>query len=181
MARKDGIYDRATYPLGDKVFGTPTGRLEFYTESLYPYGDQVPTYKRGDENPENKYAEKYPLTFIQYHDRRQVHTQHADTPLLNLLESEPHLHVNPADAEARGIKQDDMVRLFNDRGTVTVKAFVTPGVIKGTVALSQGWEPKDFADGHYQFLTQYEKNPTEEFISMTNAAFYDVRAEVEKA
>lgn len=27
LARADGIYDRATYPLGDKVFATPTGRL----------------------------------------------------------------------------------------------------------------------------------------------------------
>ena len=65
LARKDGIYDRATYPLGDKVFATPTGRLEFYTEMLYEFGAQVPTYLRGETNPENQFADKYPLTFIQ--------------------------------------------------------------------------------------------------------------------
>ena len=181
VARKDGIFGKATYPLGDKVFATPTGRLEFYTEVLVPYGAKVPTYLRGDDNPENKYADKYPLNFIQYHDRRQVHTQHSGSELLNLLESEPHLYMNPEDAEARGIARDDMVRLFNDRGSCTLKAFVTPGIVKGTVAIPQGWEPKDFAEGHYQFLTHYEKNAVEEVLSMTNAAFYDVRAEVEKA
>lgn len=38
----------------------------------------------------------------------------------------------------------------------------------------------DFAEGHYQYLTHYVKNPVEEAISMTNAAFYDVRAETKR-
>ena len=181
VARKDGVWGVPTYPLGDKVFNTRTGRLEFYTESLVPFDDQVPTYRRDAENPENRLADKYPLIFTQHHDRRRVHTQHSGIELLDIMESEPTLYINVEDAEARGIKQGDMVRLFNDRGSVTLKAFVTPGIIKGAVTMPQGWEPKDFVDGHYQFLTTYDKNPTEEFISMTNAAFYDVRAEVEKA
>lgn len=68
-----------------------------------------------------------------------------------------------------------------DRGFFKCKAAVTPGIRKGVIALAQGWEPKDFAEGHYQYLTHYVKNPVEEAISMTNAAFYDVRAEIEKA
>lgn len=181
LARKDGIYDRATYPLGDKVFATPTGRLEFYTEMLYEFGAQVPTYLRGETNPENQFADKYPLMFIQYHDRARVHTQHSEVKLLETLEAEPHVQINPEDADARGIAHNDMVRVFNDRGFFKCKAAVTPGIRKGVIALAQGWEPKDFAEGHYQYLTHYVKNPVEEAISMTNAAFYDVRAEIEKA
>lgn len=181
LARKDGIYDRATYPLGDKVFATPTGRLEFYTEMLYEYGAHVPTYLRGEDNPENKFADKYPLTFIQFHDRARVHTQHSHTKLLEVLETEPHIQMHPDDAAARGITHGDMVRVFNDRGTFTCKVMVTPGIVQGVIAMGQGWEPRDFVEGHYQYLTHYEKNPVEEAISMTNAAFYDVRAEVEKA
>lgn len=181
LARKDGIYDRATYPLGDKVFATPTGRLEFYTEMLYEFGAHVPTYLRGDDNPENKFADKYPLTFMQFHDRARVHTQHSHVKLLEVLESEPHIQIHPDDAADRGIAHGDVVRVFNDRGFFKCKAFVTPGIVKGVIAMGQGWEPRDFIEGHYQYLTHYEKNPVEEAISMTNAAFYDVRAEVEKA
>ncbi len=181
LARADGIYDRATYPLGDKVFATPTGRLEFYTELLYPFGAHVPTYLRGEDNPENQFADKYPLMFIQYHDRARVHTQHAKVKLLEVLETEPHLHINPDDAAARSIAHGDVVHVFNDRGSFKCKAFVTPGIVKGAVAMGQGWEPRDFIEGHYQYLTHYVKNPVEEAISMTNAAFYDVRVEIERA
>ena len=180
-ARPDGIFDRATYPLGNKKFSTATGRLEFYTETLIPFGAKVPTYLRGSDNPEDKYAEECPLWFIQYHDRRLVHTQHTGIPMLNTIEAEPHLYMNPADAEERGIVHGDTVRVFNSRGECTVKAFVTDGIIAGTTAMSQGWTPEDFIDGHYQYLTHYEKNAAEEAISMTNAAFYDVRVQVEKA
>ena len=58
---------------------------------------------------------------------------------------------------------------------------MTDGIMPGTTAMSQGWTPDDFIEGHYQFLTHYRKNEVEEAISMTNAAFYDVRVEVEKA
>lgn len=180
-ARADGIYDRPTYPLGDKKFSTATGRFEFYTETLIPFGGQVPTYLRGEDNPKNEFADQYPLNFIQYHDRRQVHSQHSGIKSLDVLEAEPHLYINQDDAAARGIAHDDVVRVFNNRGECKVKAFVTPGIIAGTTAMSQGWSPDDFIEGHYQFLTHYVKNPAEEAISMTNAAFYDVRVEVEKA
>ncbi len=180
FARPDGIFGKATYPLGNKVFGTASGRLQFYTDSLMPYASQVPTYLRGSDNPEQGNP-NYPLNFIQYHDRRFVHTQHTGIPMLKTVEAEPHLYINPIDAEARSIAHEDVVLIFNDRGRCKAKAFVTDGIIPGTTAMSQGWGPEDFIEGHYQFLTHYRKNEVEEAISMTNAAFYDVCVEVERA
>ncbi|WP_304426977.1 molybdopterin-dependent oxidoreductase [uncultured Adlercreutzia sp.] len=181
IARPDGVFDRATYPLGTKKFNTATGRLEFYTDSLVKYHSQVPTYLRGSDNPERDNLDKYPLSFIQYHDRRLVHTQHTGIEMLKEIEAEPHLYMNPADAEARGIAHDDVVLIYNDRGSCKAKAFVTDGIIEGATAMSQGWSPDDFIEGHYQCLTHFRKNEVEEAISMTNAAFYDVCVQVEKA
>lgn len=180
-ARADGIYDRSTYPFGDKHFSTATGRLEFYNDSLVPYGEKVPTYKRGDDNPEDAFKGTYPLMFIQYHDRRLVHTQHTGIDVLNTVQAEPELYMNTTDAEARGIATGDTAHIFNDRGSCKAKVVVTDSIVAGTTAMSQGWTPDDFIEGHYQTLTHYAKNPVEEFISQTNAAFYDVRVEVEKA
>ncbi len=55
-------------------------------------------------------AERYPLVFIQYHDRLNVHTQHMLIPALANMQSEPLLQMNPVDAEARGLKHGDIVR-----------------------------------------------------------------------
>ena len=180
-ARKDGIFDRATYPFADKHFGTATGRLEFYNDTLVELGEKVPTYKRGDDNPEDAFSGAYPLMFIQYHDRRLVHTQHTGIDMLNTVQAEPELYMNTADAAARSIVDGDVAHIYNDRGSCKAKVVTTDGIVAGTTAMAQGWAPEDFIEGHYQLLTHYAKNPVEEFISQTNSAFYDVRVEVEKA
>ena len=181
VAREDGIYDRATYPFGDKHFGTATGRLEFYNDTLVEQGEKVPTYKRGDDNPEDAFKDTYPLMFIQYHERRLVHTQHTGIDVLNTVQAEPELYMNTSDAQERGIATGDVAHIFNDRGECKAKVIVTNGIVAGVTAISQGWTPDDFIEGHYQCLTHYVKNPVEEFISQTNSAFYDVRVQVEKA
>jgi anaerobic selenocysteine-containing dehydrogenase len=43
------------------------------------------------------------------------------------------IRVNTSDAAARGIKQNDLVRVFNDRGAVICAAQVTERVPPGTV------------------------------------------------
>ena len=53
--------------------------------------------------------------------------------------------IHPEDANARGIANGDIVRLFNKRGQVLAGAVVTDGIIKGTVALHEGawYDPLD--------------------------------------
>jgi len=70
--------------------------------------------------------------------------------------------------------------VFNDRGSCTLKAFVTEGIVPGAIALANGWQPENYIDGHHQTLTQLTINPVEEYISATNTAYGDVLVEVEK-
>ena len=52
--------------------------------------------------------------------------------------------MNPIDAEPRGIKNGDMIRIFNDRGEVHIEAKVTPRMMPGVVALGEGaWYDPD--------------------------------------
>ncbi|MCS5880925.1 hypothetical protein LNP17_14805 [Klebsiella variicola subsp. variicola] len=46
--------------------------------------------------------------------------------------------LNPLDAEKRGIKNGDMVRVFNQRGEVRLPAKVTPRIMPGVSAMGQG-------------------------------------------
>lgn len=180
FGRDDGIYE-PTYPFGDKVFATATGRLEFYTDSLVPFGEQVPTCQRVENNPESAFKEQYPLEFIQYHNRTSVHTQGILPEAMRAIETEPYLFMHTQDAQARGIAHEDVVRVFNDRGQMKLKAFVTEGIIPGVTATPHGWTPEHFVEGHYQLLTNYTKNEAEEFLSNTSSPFNENRVQVEKA
>ncbi|HAM16519.1 MAG TPA: dehydrogenase, partial [Eggerthellaceae bacterium] len=48
------------------------------------------------------------------------------------------LWINPADAEARGIKDGDIVKLFNDRGIILTGARISERVIPGAVVINKG-------------------------------------------
>ena len=52
--------------------------------------------------------------------------------------------INPVDAQERGIEQGDTVHVKNQFGTIELLAKVTPRVVPGTVAVSQGaWHTAD--------------------------------------
>ena len=46
--------------------------------------------------------------------------------------------VNVADAKARGIKDNDLVRIYNDMGESIVRAYVTSRISPGVVLLRHG-------------------------------------------
>ena len=48
------------------------------------------------------------------------------------------LWMNPADAEKRGIKNGDIVKVFNDRGAVLCGAYVTQRIIPSAVQTEHG-------------------------------------------
>lgn len=46
--------------------------------------------------------------------------------------------INPLDAGKRGIKNGDLVRVFNPRGELHIPAKVTPRIMPGVAAMGQG-------------------------------------------
>lgn len=178
--RPDGIYEPGIV-FADGVFPTPSGRFQLYNDELVAFEEEVPSYKPMLEDPKGPLGESYPLVFLQYHDRLNVHTQHVLVNALKVIQTEPLLEMNPVDAEQRGIADGDIVSIYNDRGSCKMKVFLTEGIVPGTVATQSGWTPDYTIEGNYQELTHLTLNPTEEFISQTCTAFYDVLVEVEKA
>jgi anaerobic selenocysteine-containing dehydrogenase len=57
------------------------------------------------------------------------------------------LHINPADAAARGIAQSDAVRVFNALGELHCPANLTDDIRPGTVAFSKGVWRKNTYNG----------------------------------
>jgi anaerobic dimethyl sulfoxide reductase subunit A len=133
---KDQIDDPDTHK-----FGTPTGKIEIYSEQIAsaedPLCPPIPKYIDGWEGPGHELSEKYPLQLITTHTRRRAHSQLENVPWL--LELEEHAIVmHTSDADARGIKDGDQVLVFNDRGKIKIKAKVTERVMPGVVDLGEG-------------------------------------------
>ena len=163
----------------DYKFDTPTGRVEFYVERLLPYAHALPEYEPPAEaDPDGKLIEKYPLVCLTEHSRYRVHSTFVNTPWLRELDQEPYAIVHPDTARQRDIQEGDLVRLFNDRGFVILRAHINQAVPDSAVYLSQGWQSGDYRAGHAQTLTHLIANAENAYGA--NSSFSDVLVEMIK-
>ncbi len=150
IAGKDFRDDPEANPLN-----TPSGKIEIYSDRLAamaekwyfdafrdaqvgdvitPLPEYVPTWEGPEDAKEN---EKYPLQIIGHHYKQRTHSSYGNVDWMQ--EAHPQsLWINPADAAERGIENDDLVYAYNDRGTVLIKAKVTPRIAPGVLSLPQG-------------------------------------------
>lgn len=179
--------DQKPYVYGaDGTYGTPTKRLQFYQEKIpldTDYGqkldfmkERLPYWEPPIEGYSgNPLAEKYPLVFTSERSKFKVHTQYTKVPWFFELEDEPYVMVNPADCEERGIADHDYIRLFNDRGTCTLRARYNDGIRPGMAVIDHGWDQDQFVDGFYCDLIGYNVTPV-----VANSYYFDALIQMEK-
>jgi len=142
IAFQKQIEDPANNP-----FPTPSGKIEIYSQRLADMNDPevppVPKYIETWESRNDPLAKKYPLQLITTHFKRRAHTQFETLPWLRELQTQA-VQINPVDAETRGIRDGDEVRVFNDRGEMIIRAKVTERIMPGVVDIWQGaWYDPD--------------------------------------
>ena len=86
------------------------------------------------------------------------------------------LTIHPDDAHARAIGEGDTVRVYNDLGTVTCHAAVSPAVRPGTVALPKGLWSRHTLNGS----TANALAPDTLSDIGAGACFNDARVQVER-
>jgi trimethylamine-N-oxide reductase (cytochrome c) len=151
------------YPLpadyvGDwgKGLQTPSGKFEFVAQTLKniddnlrpPLNKYIPTYEDPKRNPD---LADFPLQLLSPHTRYPFHIMGDDrgSAIRDIAEHRLRVDgheylravISSEDAKARGIKQDDLVRLWNHRGSVVCAAYVTnrlrPGVVSASTASAE--------------------------------------------
>ncbi|HEX8788651.1 MAG TPA: molybdopterin oxidoreductase family protein [Telluria sp.] len=167
-------------PFAEGGFPTPSGKCEFYSASMLadgldPLPAYIPNYESVASAPE--LAAKYPLAMISPPARNFLNSTFVNVQSLRATEGEPHLDIHPLDAASRGIVDQEMVRIFNDRGSFVARARVTAKARAGLVVGLSIWWKKLASDGKNanevtsQRLTDMGRAPT----------FYDTLVQVEKA
>lgn len=127
---------------------TPSGKIEIYSEALANLakerpvleGDKIcaiPEYVPSVEGFERSRSGDYPLQMTGFHVKGHVHSTY--TSVAHLQEAAPDMiWMNDLDAAKRGIKNGDLVEVFNARGRLQIPAKVTARIIPGTVAMPEG-------------------------------------------
>ena len=167
-------------PFAEGGFPTPSGKCEFYSETAKKMGlDPLPTYIPPRENVDSNpgLAKRYPLAFISPPCRNFLNSSFANLPFALASEKEPRLDIHPDDARAREIRTGDRVRVFNDRGSFTLKAAVSDRARPGVVVAPSVWWKKLSPDGR-----NANDVTSQALADMGGAAtFYDCLVEVTRA
>jgi len=164
-------------PFAEGNFPTPSGKCEFYSESLRRQGlDPLPTYTPPRESAlsDPALARRFPLAMLSPPARNALNSTFGGLPVFLETEKTPWLDIDAADAAARGIGDGDKVRVYNDRGALVVTARITDRTRPGVVVAPSIWWRKLSPDG-----TNANMVTGQALTDMGRAAtFYDVLVEV---
>jgi anaerobic selenocysteine-containing dehydrogenase len=166
-----------TARFADGGFGTPSGKVEFLSSAAAAAGlDPLPDYIPPLEDTRSELAKLYPLAMISPPARHFLNSSFVNVTSLRAYEGEPWLDIHPDDAQARGVADASYVRVFNDRGSLTLRARVSDRARRGVVvALSVWW--KKLARDH---KNANELTRSDELTDMGRAPlFYDCLVQVE--
>ncbi|GDX06424.1 selenate/tellurate reductase subunit YnfE [Buttiauxella sp. A111] len=135
---------------------TPSGKIEIYSSKLADIAaswelekdetiSPLPIYASTFDGWDAPERSSYPLQLFGFHYKARTHSSYGNIDVLKAA-CRQEVWINPIDAQARGIANGDMVRVFNGRGELRIPAKVTPRIMPGVTAMGQGaWHEANMA------------------------------------
>jgi biotin/methionine sulfoxide reductase len=130
---------------------TPTGMVEIASATIAGFGyDDCPghpAWMPPVEGVGSPLMRDFPLQLVANQPATRLHSQldFGATSLASKVQGREPVRLHPADAAARGIRDGDVVRLFNHRGACLAGAVISDAVGPGVVQLATGawYDPLD--------------------------------------
>ncbi|MFA6756207.1 MAG: molybdopterin-dependent oxidoreductase [Sulfurospirillaceae bacterium] len=169
-------------PVANKL-STESGKIQIFSQKYADYGySHFKGHVMWFEPAEylgSKEVSKFPLHVLSPHPTFRLHSQMDNVWIKNaykIANREP-VRINPKDAAKHGIKNGDIVEVFNDRGALLAGAVVTEDVMEGVIAIEEGaWYNPENLDapgksrcnsGHVNVLTS--SRPSSQMAQATTA------------
>jgi biotin/methionine sulfoxide reductase len=135
---------------------TPSGRIELFSEVIEGYGyEECPPHPSWLPPVEWLGADKagrWPLHLVTMQPANRLHSQmdpsvHSQAAKVSGREK---ITLNSADAQKRGVRSGDMVRVYNERGACLAGAEVSSDVRAGVALMATGswFDPADDLERH---------------------------------
>lgn len=123
-------------------FPTASGKALLRNDALVQIGlDSVASFTPPAESRHTEAARKFPLEMLARKSDNFLNTTFCNVESLQPMEEATRemLEISGSDASARGIGEGDRVRVWNDRGSLTLTAHVNGAVQAGVVSARLGW------------------------------------------
>ena len=136
------------------------------------------TTSRRSKTPAANSRGRFPLAMISPPARNFLNSSFVNVKSLRASEGEPWLDIHPADAAERGIVAGSYVRVFNDRGSLELRARISDRARRGVVVALSVWWRKLTRDGK----NANELTSSDALTDLGRAPlFYDCLVQVEPA
>ncbi len=170
-------------PFAQGPFDTPSGKIEFYSEALAGQGiDPLPAFRPAAESRHVAASARFPLEFLPRKADNYMNSTFANLDRHRAMEAAHNdaLEMHCEDAAARGIADGDPVDVFNDRGSLRLRAIVSNGdgaaLPQGVVAARLNWNKLSAGGHNVNLLTSQRMNDL-----AGGPVFYSVLVDVRKA
>jgi molybdopterin guanine dinucleotide-containing S/N-oxide reductase-like protein len=163
-------------PFANGNFRTASGKAELYSEALKAEGlDPVADFTPPTESRHGRNGSGLPLELLARKADNFLNSTFSNLPSVQEMEEPGLLEICATDAEPRGIRNGDRVRVFNRRGEMLLRARVDGKVQPGVVSAHLNWAKMTPGFQSINALT------SEKLTDMGNSAtFYSVLVEVER-
>ncbi len=141
-------------PFAQGGFPTPSGKAELYSAAMSAKGlDPVAAFVPPAESRHVPEARRFPLELLARKADNFLNSTFTNLPSIQAMEQRGALEISHPDAEARGIRDGDLVRVFNQRGELHLRARVNGAVQPGVVAGRLDWAKLSSAGQNINVLT----------------------------
>ncbi len=126
--------------------GTPSGFIEITSRKIGRYGyehcqEHPMWFEKSERSHGGPGSDKFPFWLQSCHPDKRLHSQMCESEEFRAtyaVQGREPVYINPVDAKAKGIKDGDLVRVFNNRGQLLAGAVVTDSYPSGVIRIEEG-------------------------------------------
>ncbi|KHT40495.1 trimethylamine-N-oxide reductase TorA [Vibrio sinaloensis] len=126
--------------------GTPSGFIEITSRKIGRYGyehcqEHPMWFEKSERSHGGPGSDTHPYWLQSCHPDKRLHSQMCESEEFRAtyaVQGREPVYINPVDAKAKGIKDGDLVRVFNDRGQLLAGAVVTDSYPRGVIRIEEG-------------------------------------------
>ncbi len=128
----------------DYKFKTPSGKIELYSQAANEkWGvNPLPSYQKtieGKHGAENR----FPFNLMSPNTKNRIHSQFGNLESIKIIDPEPFATINLSDAMKKGISENDIIRVYNDRGELKIKSKIDASLRPGNIVIVNGYWHKE--------------------------------------